>query len=126
MIDVGCFVCSDGVKETDQIRVGWQILMPWSQWLESKKEEISGGRLGAVGLAFVKADNDVAAFQDFFGVFQKSDKGFLGAGVVHLGDIDQDVETAFKDKGVPSVGLVVVGSGSSTGQAIPHTKTEAQ
>lgn len=61
--------CLDGVQETDQIRICRQILVPWSQRLESKKEEISNGGFRVVGLAFLKADDDMTAFQNFFGVF---------------------------------------------------------
>jgi len=94
--------------------------------LEPKKQKVSYGHLGVGRLALIETDDDMATFEDFFGVLQKSDKGFLGAAVIHLRHVNQNVETTFPDKSIPSVLIVLLGSRDRAWQTTSYAKTEPQ
>lgn len=84
----------DGIEKADHIWVRREILMPRSQWLESKKQKVADGHLGRiVGFLLINADDDMAALQDFFGVLQEGDKGLLRTSIGHLGWTNVYVES---------------------------------
>lgn len=76
--------------------------------MESKKEEISDGHLGAGGIPLVNANDDVAAFQDLLGVLQEGHEGLFRAAVGHLVGPDVDVQSAQPQDGVPPVAGVAL------------------
>lgn len=51
--------------------------MPWSQWLEPKKQEVLDHALRHVSTT--QADDDITAFEGFLGVLQQGHECLLGA-----------------------------------------------
>jgi len=76
------FLCkilsSDGVEEANNVGVIRNELMPWSNGLETEKEEIPDHVL-VVMVQSVETSNDMSHLQLLLCIFQQGDEGPLGA-----------------------------------------------
>lgn len=70
--------CSDGVQEANNVRVTRKELMPWSNRLETKEQEVPDHVLVVI-MQSVKAGHHVADLQLLLGVLEEGDEGPLGA-----------------------------------------------
>jgi len=90
---------SDGVQETNNIRVGRIKLVPRTERLKSQEQEVPDDVL-VVMLCPVQAGNDVRHPQLLLGVLQQRDKGPLAA-VRQLVLSNTDVEPALPEYSFP-------------------------